>query len=125
MYASLAIHVRHTRPNNFDGDDSEINVQINGTTGGATSDFAYGLEIQKDLAMDCVSLLPLITGNKTDDSPVHPFITYQTGFAYDGAIREGDWVLLVDRKTMRQSCTTSNLTWYSKPILLAGLSPGI
>ena len=30
--------------------------------------------------------------------PLHPFILYQAGFAYDGAIREGDWVLTVTRE---------------------------
>ena len=194
-FASQAIHVPHTPANDYDGDDSELNEQVAGTTGGATSDFVYELDMQvgkllqklenegltentivfftsdngalwpricdygdpehdnngplreykasvyegghrvpfiikwpgkikqgqvseepvlaqdwvatmyeitnqdmqEDQAMDCTSLLPLITGTKTDDSPVHPFILYQAGFAYDGAIREGDWVLLVDR----------------------------
>jgi hypothetical protein len=30
--------------------------------------------------------------------PLHPFVLYQAGFAYDGAIREGDMVLMVDRE---------------------------
>ena len=195
-FASQAIHVPHTPPNDYDGDDSEINEKVNGTTGGATSDFVFELDMQvgkllkkledkgltentivfftsdngalwprvcdygnsehdnngplrnykasvyegghrvpfiikwpgkvkpgvvsdepvlaqdwvatmyeitnqdmeEDQAMDCTSLLPLITGKKTNDSPVHPFLIYQAGYAYDGAIREGDWVLLVDRE---------------------------
>lgn len=196
-FASQAIHVPHTPPNDFDGDDSELNEKINGITGGATSDFVYELDMQvgkliqkleeegltdntiifftsdngalwprvcdygntehdnngplrnykasvyegghrvpfiikwpgkikqgvvsdepvlaqdwvgtmyeitnqkmeEDQAMDCTSLLPLITGMKTDNLPVHPFLIYQAGFAYDGAIREDDWVLLVDRES--------------------------
>jgi arylsulfatase A-like enzyme len=194
-FASQAIHVPHTPPNDFDGVDAELNEPVNGTTGGATSDFVYELDIQvgkllekledeglventiifftsdngalwpricdhgdpehdnngplrdykasvyegghrvpfiikwpgkiepgqvsdepvlaqdwvatmyeithqdmqEDQAMDCTSLLPLITGERIDDSPLHPFLIYQAGFAYDGAIREGNWVLMVDR----------------------------
>ena len=55
--------------------------------------------MEEDQAMDCTSLLPLITGAKIDDSPVHPFLIYQAGYAYDGAIREEDWVLLVNRES--------------------------
>lgn len=55
-------------------------------------------DMEEDQAMDCSSLLPLITGAKTDHQSLHPFIIYQDGFAYDGAIREGDWVLLVNRE---------------------------
>jgi len=195
-FASQAIHEPHTPPNDFDGDDSELNEPVNGVTGGATSDFVYELDKQvgqllqkleaenltentlifftsdngalwpriceygdpnhdnngpfrdykasiyegghrvpliikwpgkikpgqvsdetvlaqdwvatmyeitrqnmpEDQAMDCTSLLPLITGTKTNDSPLHPFILYQAGFAFDGAIREGGWVLMVDRQ---------------------------
>ncbi len=195
-FASQAIHVPHTPPNDFDGDDTELNEPVNGTTGGATSDFVYELDIQvgkliekleeeglsentivfftsdngalwpricdygdpghdnngplrdykatvyegghrvpfiikwpgkigpgqvsdepvlaqdwvatmyevtnremqEDQAMDCTSLFSLITGNRTDEAPLHPFLIYQAGFAYDGAIREGKWVLLVNRK---------------------------
>jgi len=195
-YASQAIHVPHTPPNDFDGDDSELNEKVVGMTGGPTGDFVYELDMQvgkllqkleeeglsentivfftsdngalwpnicdfgdpehdnngpfrgykagiyegghrvpfiinwpgkikegtvsdeavlaqdwvatmyeiseqnmqEDQAMDCTSLLPLITGAKSDETPVHPFIIYQAGYAYDGAIREGDWVLLVDRE---------------------------
>jgi hypothetical protein len=50
-----------------------------------------------DQAMDCTSLLSLITGKKKDEEPLHPFLLYQAGYAYDGAIREGEWVLLVNR----------------------------
>jgi len=45
-YASQAIHVPHTPPNDFDGDDSSIDKKINGTTGGATGDFVYELDYQ-------------------------------------------------------------------------------
>lgn len=194
-FASQAIHVPHTPPNDFDGDDRTIDEQINGTTAGATGDFVYELDYQvgklieklkekgllentivfftsdngalwpricdfgdpehdnngplrgykaevyegghrvpfiihwpgrispgsksdepvlaqdwvatmyeitkqdmaEDQAMDCTSLLSLITGERDDDEPLHPFILYQAGYAYDGAIREGDWVLLVNR----------------------------
>ncbi len=196
-FASQAIHVPHTPPNDYDGDDLEINEKVRGITGGATGDFVYELDMQvgkllqkledegltentiifftsdngalwpricdfgnpehdnngplrgykasvyegghrvpfiikwpgkvkpgvvsdepilaqdwvatmyeitnqnmqEDQAMDCTSLLPLITGTKKDNSPVHPFLIYQAGHAYDGAIREGDWVLLVNRES--------------------------
>ena len=195
-FASQAIHVPHTPPNDYDGDASEISEKVAGITGGATGDFVYELDMQvgkllqkleeqgltentiifftsdngalwprvcdygnpehdnngpfrdykasvyegghrvpfiikwpgkvqpgivsdepvlaqdwvatmyeitnqdmeHDQAMDCTSLLPLIAGMKTDNSPVHPFLIYQAGYAYDGAIREGDWVLLVNRE---------------------------
>jgi arylsulfatase A-like enzyme len=45
-YASQAIHVPHTPPNDFDGDDSTIDERIKGTTGGATGDFVYELDYQ-------------------------------------------------------------------------------
>lgn len=195
-FASQAIHVPHTPPNDFDGDDTELNEQVNGITGGATGDFVYELDMQvgklmqkledeniagntiviftsdngalwpkicdfgnpehdnngplrgykasiyegghripfiiswpgkvspnsvsnepvlaqdwvatmyeltgqsmqPDQAMDCTSLLPLITGNRNEQTPLHPFIIYQAGFAYDGAIRQDNWVLVVDRE---------------------------
>ena len=56
-------------------------------------------EMAEDQAMDCTSLLSLITGKRNDEEPLHPFIVYQAGYAYDGAIREGKWVLLVDRNS--------------------------
>ncbi len=194
-FASQAIHVPHTPPNDFDGDDSEMNEPINGVSGGATGDFIYELDTQvgkllekldsegltdntivfftsdngalwpricdfgneshdnngplrdykasvyegghrvpfivswpgvinpgsvsheavlahdwvatmyeltnqsmeDDQAMDCSSLLPLLKGDYNSTTPLHPFIIYQAGFAYDGAIRQDDWVLLVDR----------------------------
>jgi len=195
-YASQAIHVPHTPPNDFDGDDTEMNEKVNGMTGGPTGDFVYELDVQvgkllqkledegiaentivfftsdngalwpricdfgdpehdnngplrdykasvyegghrvpfivkwpgkiqqgvvshelvlaqdwvatmyeitgqnmeEDQAMDCTSLMPLINGELNNENPLHPFILYQAGFAYDGAIREGDWVLLVNRE---------------------------
>jgi len=194
-FASQAIHVPHTPPNDFDGDDSVINQKVNGISGGRTGDFIYELDLQvgallqklkdegisdntmvfftsdngalwpkicdfgnpehdnngplrgykasiyegghrvpfiiswpgkitpgsvsdepvlaqdwvatmydltkqnmePDQAMDCTSLLPLITGKKRDNTSLHPFLIYQAGFAYDGAIRQGDWVLVIDR----------------------------
>lgn len=54
-------------------------------------------EMAEDQAMDCTSLLPLITGKEQKEA-LHPFVLYQAGFAYDGAIREGNWVLTVDRE---------------------------
>ncbi len=195
-FASQAIHVPHTPPNDYDGDASEINERVAGTTGGPTGDLVYELDLQvgkllqklddaglsdntivfftsdngalwpkvcdygnsehdsngplrdykasiyegghrvpfivkwpghvkpgtisnetilaqdwvatmyeltgqnmeEDQAMDCTSLLPLITGQRKSKAPLHPFILYQAGYAYDGAIREGDWVLTVNRE---------------------------
>jgi arylsulfatase A-like enzyme len=57
-----------------------------------------GQDMEEDQAMDCTSLLPLITGKRLSKDPLHPFILYQAGYAYDGAIREGDWVLMVNRE---------------------------
>lgn len=57
-----------------------------------------GQNMEEDQAMDCTSLLPLINGQRKSKEPLHPFILYQAGFAYDGAIREGDWVLMVNRE---------------------------
>lgn len=53
--------------------------------------------MEEDQAMDSESLLPILTGHQAEDDPLHEFILYQAGFAYDGAIREGDLVLVVDR----------------------------
>lgn len=54
--------------------------------------------MQKDQAKDSASLLPILTGEASPkDGPLHEFVIYQAGFAYDGAIREGDLVLVVDR----------------------------
>lgn len=55
-----------------------------------------GQNMQDDQAKDSASLLQLLTGEQTD-GPLHEFVLYQAGFAYDGAIREGDLVLVVDR----------------------------
>lgn len=49
-----------------------------------------------DQAMDSSSLLPVLSGAQ-GDCPLHDFVLYQAGYAYDGAIREGSMVLLVDR----------------------------
>lgn len=53
--------------------------------------------MQEDQAKDSASLLPILTGKKSEDDPLHEFILYQAGFALDGAIREGNLVLMVDR----------------------------
>lgn len=55
-----------------------------------------GQTMAEDQAMDSASLLPILTG--TQKGPLREFLIYQAGFAYDGAIREGSMVLLVDRK---------------------------
>ncbi|MBW3566256.1 MAG: sulfatase-like hydrolase/transferase [Acidobacteria bacterium] len=55
-----------------------------------------GQTMAEDQAMDSASLLPILTG--TQKGPLHEFLIYQAGFAYDGAIREGSMVLLVDRE---------------------------
>ncbi len=55
-------------------------------------------DMAEDQAMDSTSLLSLITHEKTDKTPLHPFVLYQAGYAFDGAIRQGHWVLTVDRK---------------------------
>jgi hypothetical protein len=57
-----------------------------------------GQDMEEDQAMDCTSLLGLITGKRLSKEPLHPFMLYQAGYAYDGAIREGDWVLMVNRE---------------------------
>lgn len=57
-------------------------------------------DMPEDQALDCSSLLPLITGKRTSEKPLHPFVLYQAGYAYDGAIREGDWVLTVDSENI-------------------------
>jgi arylsulfatase A-like enzyme len=195
-FASTAIHVPHTPPNEYNGDDSEVKERVAGTTSGPTGDLIYELDMQvgkllkklddagladntiviftsdngalwpkvcdygnsvhysngqlrdykasiyegghrvpflikwpghlkpatisnetilaqdwvatmyeltgqnmeDDQAMDCTSLLPLITGQRKNKQPLHPFILYQAGYAYDGAIREGDFVLTVNRE---------------------------
>ena len=51
----------------------------------------------EDQAKDSASLLPVLTGTQPEEVPLHDFLLYQAGFAYDGAIREGDMVLVVDR----------------------------
>lgn len=56
-----------------------------------------GQSIAEGQAMDSATLLPLLLGRQPDGVPVHEFVIYQAGYAYDGAIRRGDWVLLVDR----------------------------
>jgi arylsulfatase A-like enzyme len=49
-------------------------------------------------AMDSASLLSLLLDPEGERPPLHDFVIYQAGYAYDGAIRRDDWVLLVDRK---------------------------
>lgn len=56
-----------------------------------------GQPMDADQAMDSTSLIPLLLGEPLSQ-PLHPFVLYQAGFAYDGAIREGDMVLMVDRE---------------------------
>jgi arylsulfatase A-like enzyme len=53
--------------------------------------------MQEDQAKDSASLLPILTGKQPEDQSLHDFVLYQAGFAYTGAIREGDLVLVVDR----------------------------
>lgn len=53
--------------------------------------------MEEDQAKDSASLLPILTGNHPENEPLHEFVLYQAGFAYEGAIREGDLVLVVDR----------------------------
>ncbi|MGH9456598.1 MAG: sulfatase-like hydrolase/transferase [Thermoanaerobaculia bacterium] len=55
-----------------------------------------GQSMAENQAMDSASLLPILTGRQ--NGPLHEFVIYQAGFAYDGAIREGSMVLVVDRK---------------------------
>lgn len=59
-------------------------------------------DMPEDQALDCSSLLPLITGKRTSEKPLHPFVLYQAGYAYDGAIREGDWVLTVNSENIAE-----------------------
>lgn len=54
-----------------------------------------GQPMAEDQAMDAASLMPILTG--THEDALHDFVIYQAGFAYDGAIREGRMVLLVDK----------------------------
>jgi arylsulfatase A-like enzyme len=54
-----------------------------------------GQPMADDQAMDAASLLPLLLGQ--NDDPVHEFVLYQAGFAFDGAIRQGDYVLMIDK----------------------------
>jgi len=54
-------------------------------------------DMDEDQAMDSVSLLSVLTGQQQDSGSLHEFVLYQAGFAYDGAIREGGLVLVVDR----------------------------
>ena len=56
-----------------------------------------GRDMEEDQALDSTSLLTLITGKRKGKEPLHPFILYQAGYSKDGAIREGDWVLTVNR----------------------------
>ncbi|WP_432800016.1 sulfatase family protein [Poriferisphaera sp. WC338] len=48
-----------------------------------------------DQAMDSASLMPIFRDPRES---IHNVIIYQDGYAYDGAIRQDDWVLLVDRE---------------------------
>jgi hypothetical protein len=53
-----------------------------------------------DQAMDSMTLLPLLLGRQPSGVPVHEFVIYQAGYAYDGAIRRGSMVLVVDRENV-------------------------
>ncbi|MDH5824449.1 sulfatase-like hydrolase/transferase [Luteimonas sp. RD2P54] len=57
-----------------------------------------GQDMQEDQALDSVSLLPVLTGRQPEDEPLREFALYQGGDAYEGAIREGSLVLVVDDK---------------------------
>ncbi len=59
-------------------------------------------DMPEDQALDCSSLMSLITGSRKAEKPLHPFVLYQAGYAYDGAIREGDWVLTVNRENIAE-----------------------
>lgn len=52
--------------------------------------------MDEDQAMDSATLLPLLEARQPSGVPIHDFVIYQAGYAYDGAIRRGSWVLLVD-----------------------------
>lgn len=56
--------------------------------------------MEEDQALDCTSLMPLINGSLKKNEPLHPFMLYQAGYSRDGAIREGDWVLTVNRDNL-------------------------
>ncbi|WP_089665710.1 sulfatase-like hydrolase/transferase [Gramella sp. MAR_2010_147] len=53
--------------------------------------------MQEDQAKDSSSLMSIFTGKQSEEDPLHDFIIYQAGFAFTGAIRQGDLVLVVDR----------------------------
>ena len=53
--------------------------------------------MQEDQAMDSVSLLPVLTGKQPESEPLREFALYQAGAAYEGAVREGSLVLVVDK----------------------------
>ena len=61
-----------------------------------------GQDMAEDQAMDCTSLLSLIRGERRSEKPLHPFVLYQAGYAYDGAIRENDWVLTVNSENIAE-----------------------
>jgi arylsulfatase A-like enzyme len=54
-------------------------------------------DMEEDQALDSATLLPYLLGRQPADVPIHEFVIYQAGYAYDGAIRRGNYVLLVDR----------------------------
>ncbi len=57
-----------------------------------------GINMDPDQAMDSASLWPILLGDV--DWPVHDFILYQAGFAQHGAIREREYVLVIDERRM-------------------------
>lgn len=55
-----------------------------------------GQQMAEDQAMDSASLMPILTGKQK--GPLREFAIHQSGYAYDGAIRDGSMVLLVDKE---------------------------
>ena len=53
-FSSQAIHVPHTPPKDFDGDPSELQRPVAGTTGGATSDMLVELDLQVGTLLDAL-----------------------------------------------------------------------
>ncbi|MDT0678023.1 sulfatase family protein [Autumnicola musiva] len=56
-----------------------------------------GQDMAEDQAKDSASILPILLGKQPENKKLHDFVLYQAGFAYDGAIREDDLVLMVNR----------------------------
>ncbi|WP_323845958.1 sulfatase-like hydrolase/transferase [Microbulbifer magnicolonia] len=56
-----------------------------------------GQDMQEDQAMDSISLMAVLKGEQSESEPLREFMLYQAGSAYEGAIREGNLVLVVDK----------------------------